>query len=331
METHSAASQESRLHTPRVRTYGSLRTLKVWVHAMPISLLILALFAYWFSVADRYAIFLYGHLGATPFDAITSSRYWMAGLVACGLVLILYTMANWIAGRMAARGGKSYRPPAWQQVWMLCLVPLAIGIPAITLTANTPTLSLSLAAACTLATLAGLALALTPGAWAAGRPVELAWLALDGVGLMPVLILFHFVELPGRGSAVPAAAAWGAALGSLVISVFWLGLMTVLQTWRRRPLVPTGRILVAGLCLSYLLVPLLHHLLLTPRETRYITASSNVFASGLQLQLLVLALATLLDVGTTRLRSAFTHRRGKASTMGLGVPGQNHHKETNQV
>jgi len=38
------------------------------LHAVPISLFVLGLFYYWFDVADRYAIFLYGHLGATPFD-----------------------------------------------------------------------------------------------------------------------------------------------------------------------------------------------------------------------------------------------------------------------
>jgi hypothetical protein len=325
METHNIDNQGSNTASTTALWKDAL-----W-HGVPITLLILGLFAYWFAVADRYAIFLYGHLGATPFDTITSSRYWMAGLVACGMVLVLYTLANWIAGRMAARGGWSFRPPAWQRVWLLCLVPLAAGIPAITLTANTPSLPPSLAAACTLATLAGLALALAPGSWAAQRPVELAWLALDGAGLMPVLILFHFVELPGRGSAVPTAAPWAVAIGSLLASVAWLGFMTALRTWRHRPLVRPGLILIAGLCLSYLLVPLLHHLLLTPRETRYITASSNVFAYTLSVQLLVLALATLLDVGTTWLRSAFTHRRGKTSKTGLGVPGPNHHKETNRV
>ena len=52
------------------------------LHALPIAVFVLGLYGYWFGIADRYAVFLYEHLGATPFDAVTRSRYWMAGLVA---------------------------------------------------------------------------------------------------------------------------------------------------------------------------------------------------------------------------------------------------------
>ena len=56
--------------------------------AVPVSLLVLSLFYYWFAVADRFFIFLYYHdMGSvvpdtSPFSPVTSSRYWMAGLVA---------------------------------------------------------------------------------------------------------------------------------------------------------------------------------------------------------------------------------------------------------
>ena len=287
------------------------------LHALPIALLVLALFYYWFGVADRYATFLYGHLGATPFDEHTSSRYWMAGLVASGAAMVLYTTVNWVLGRVAGAPGRVYRPPRWWQVWVLCAAPLAIGIPAITMTANWPTLPFSLAAACTLATLAGLALALLPGSWAAQHPVELAWLVADGMGLVPILILMHFAELPGRSSSVPASAVWILALGTVLASVVWLVSMTVLRAWRRRPSGRTGRILVAGLCLSYLLLPLLHYLVLTPPGYRYITAASNVLAFSLPMQVLVLLLAAILDLGVTRLREvlALWQRRVPANAI----------------
>lgn len=274
------------------------------LHAVPISLFVLGLFFYWFSVADRYAVFLYGHLDATPFDELTSSRYWMAGLVASGAVMVLYTLVNWAVGRLTALRGRSHRPVAWWRVWALCAAPLAAGIPVITMTVNQPTLPASLAAACALATLAGLALALAPGAWAARRPVELAWLAMDGVGLMPVLLLVHLVESPGRNPSIPAVTANLAAAGALVVSATWLVIMTFLRAWRHRPSPGAGAILVAGLCLSYLLLPLLHHLLLTPPGYRYITASSNFLALGVGVQLLVLSLAAILALGATRLRQA---------------------------
>ena len=106
----------------------------------------------------------------------------MAGLVAAGAVMVIYTVFNWTLGRLAIRRGQNYRPPTWWRVWVLCALPLAIGIPAITMTRNTPTLPFGLAAACVIATLAGLALALLPGEWAARRPVDLTLARVRRVG-----------------------------------------------------------------------------------------------------------------------------------------------------
>ncbi|MBI4759521.1 MAG: hypothetical protein HY783_11090 [Chloroflexi bacterium] len=159
------------------------------LHAVLISLIILSLFYYWFAVADRYAIYLYGHLGATPFDDVTSGRYWMSGLVASGAVMIVYTIANWLLGQVAAFRRQDYRPPAWWRVWILCVTPLAVGIPTITMTLNWPTLPPANATVCVVITLTGLALALAPGSLAAQRPFDLGWLMFDGVGLMTSLLV----------------------------------------------------------------------------------------------------------------------------------------------
>lgn len=309
------------------------------LHALLVSLAVLALFYYWFAVADRYAVFLYGHLGATPFDEITSGRYWMAGLVADGMVLAAYMTLNWLLGRLRA----DYRPPAWTRVWLLAAPLLIVGIPAITMTANQPALPLPLplAATCTAVTLIGLALALMPGALAARRPLELAWLIADGVGLMPVLLLLRVVELPGRLSAVSVGMAALVAAGSVMASVAWLWLMSVLrrrfgprrslhitpgkqgwdntqhpslvmpvasmllwQTLLPAPrLVPAaGALLAAGLTLSYLVMPLIHHLFFAPPGYKYISASANFFASSWPLQAAVFLAAALLSVGITYLR-----------------------------
>ncbi|MCL5995361.1 MAG: hypothetical protein M1546_04810, partial [Chloroflexi bacterium] len=202
--------------------------------AVPIALFVLAAFYYWFALADRYVIFLYGHVAqgipkTEPFDELTSSRYWMAGLVVAGAVLLLYTGLNVLLGRLGARRQHPYCPPPWWQVWLLCAVPLLVGIPAITMSVNMPTLPPALAAACTAATLLGLALALWPGAWAAQRPLDLLWLAVDGAGLVPMLLLLHAVELPGRGLSFSMSAAVGVAIGSLVTTIAWLGAMTGLR------------------------------------------------------------------------------------------------------
>ena len=271
------------------------------LHAVPVLVFVLGLLYYWFAVADRYVIFLYGHLGATPFDEVTSSRYWMSGLVASGTVMIVYTTANWLLGRVLASRHLDYRPPAWWQVWMLCVMPLAIGIPMITMTFNSPTLPPSNAMACALVTLVGVAFALTPGSWAGQRPVDLVWLMLDGIGLMAILLNLHVIEMPERAS-VSAGTAYLVAFGSTVAGAVWLGVMTGLRAWRRKSLPGASTLLVAGICLSYLLMPLVHHLLFTPLEYRYISAASNFFPHSIGLQLVVFLVAAILAAGLTRLR-----------------------------
>lgn len=277
------------------------------LRAVPISLFILSLFYYWFAVADRHAIFLYGHLGATPFDDVTSSRYWMSGLVASGAVMAMYTLANWLLGRVAAsHRWVYYCPPAWWRVWALCAVPLVVGIPAITMTLNSPTLPLSNGMACVVAALIGLALALAPGSLAAQRPFDLVWLMLDGVGLMPSLLLLRAIELPSRGLiSVPVACL--AALGGTFAGAVWLGVMTGLRAWRHKSLPGADVLFVAGLCLSYLLMPLVHHLLFVHSEYRYISTSSNFFAFNVGVQFMVFFVAAILAIGVTRLRQQVQH------------------------
>jgi hypothetical protein len=277
--------------------------------------LVLGLFYYWFAVADRYVIFLYGHTApgippAQPFDEMTSSRYWMCGLVASGLVVLLNTAVEWALGQWAASRRRAYVPPAWWQVWVLCLLPLAIGIPLITLTVNTPTLPPTLAALCVAATLVGLALALWPGAWAAQRPSDLLWLAGDGVGLMPTLLLLRAIELPGRGLMVTVPLAVLAAVGGILVGIGWLGAMTGLRAWRRKPWPQAHEVWLAGLGLSYLLLPVVHHLLATPPAYRYISTASNFFAFNVGLQILVFVVAAGLAGGVTRLRQRRLARGG---------------------
>lgn len=293
---------------------GRRALMKEWrsaaLHAVAVSLLVLSLFTYWFGVADRYSIFLYGHLGATPFDEVTTSRYWMSGLVASGAVAVLYTAANWLLGRLAARRGRNYQPPAWWRVWGPCAVALAPGILAITMTVNEPTLPLLLAGACAAVSWSSLALALMPARWAARRPLDLAWLAADGAGLVPSLVLLRALELPGRGLAVRPAVAILAAAGGTVAGATWLGLVTALRAWRRRPTPGAAALFASGLTWAYLVFPLVHHLT-TPAQYRYISASSNLFAFHWGLQVSAWAVAAALALGITWLRLGLTgtHKR----------------------
>jgi hypothetical protein len=293
-----------------------------WGRALPsaalICLFILGLYYYWFAVADRYSVFLYGHLNATPFDEVTSSRYWMSGLVASGLVMIAYGVVNWVVGRVGLWRKRSYSPPAWSRVWSLCVIPLGMGMLVITMTFNRPTLPFSSAVACVAATLVGLAFALMPGAWAAQRPVDLIWLTFDGMGLMPCLMLLQAVELPGRGVfthfvkipwpvEIEVHVIYLIVAGSVLAGIAWLGIVTLLRRWRDKESPTAVELYIAGLCLSYLLMPVVHHLFATPPGYRYITTSSNFFAFTRGVQLAVFVVAALLAMGITRLRRAQHH------------------------
>ena len=84
-------------------------------HAVPIVALVAGLLYYWFAVANRHIVFLYYHdMGpvvpdTSPFSSATGSRYWMAGLVASGAVMMLHIVLNWLLGRLLG----SYACPPW--------------------------------------------------------------------------------------------------------------------------------------------------------------------------------------------------------------------------
>lgn len=259
------------------------------LYAAPIVVLLLALFYDWFAVADRYIIFLYYHdMGATvpdtsPFSAETSGRYWMAGLVASGAALALYTAANWLLGRLV----RGYRAPDWWRVWTLAAPPLAVGILAITMTANQPTLPLANAAQVTVATLAGMALALLPGRVAVERPRDLPWLALEGAALM--LILTFAAKLEELGRWMARGRAIYAVMMGVGLAGGTAGLLAAigLHRWRRKALPGWIELASAGAIVSYLAFPLLHHLSVCLIDGYcYITSVSNFFASSVGWQLL---------------------------------------------
>jgi uncharacterized membrane protein YhhN len=78
--------------------------------------------------------------------------------------------------------------------------------------------------------------------------------------------------------------------------------MTSLRAWQR--CLHTGLIslLIAGLSLSYLLAPLIHHLLFTPPEYRYITSAANLFARSPEVQGLAWGVTILIAVLTVQAR-----------------------------
>lgn len=272
------------------------------LHALPAVLLILALFGYWFGVADRYIVFLVNHdMGplypdTSPFSRVTGSRYWMAGLVASGAVMVLYTAATWLLGRLS----RGYRPPQWWQVSAIAALALVPGTLAITMTVDHPALPLRNAALVTLVTLVGVSLAQGPGKLAARRPVELLWLAADGFGVALLVNLFH-VEKLGRWLSRGGTLWVWMMIVSVVAGVVLLHVMTHLRARFRRPVPSVAAVLAAGACIAYLLLPLLHHVIGTDGYF-YITDSDNFFAQSPTVQLVAWSVIGGVVVHVTRLR-----------------------------
>jgi hypothetical protein len=283
-------------------------------YAVTISAFVLVVLYYWFAVADRYVAFLYYHdMGplvpdTSPFSAVTSSRYWMAGLVVSGAVMLFYALGNWLLGQFRA----AYRAPAAWLVWVLCALPLAVGIPLLTTTANQPPLQAGNAAQVTLVTLTGLALALLPGSMAAEQPRNLAWLALDGLALMFVLTSTIGLQYVRRWLA--SGGTWRLWLTVTVFAVGAVGLTVVtgLRIWRRTPNPRAVAVFTAGLCVAYLLMPLVHHVFFTDGYY-YITDSDNFFARNVAVQFLTWLVAATLAFGVTRFRELVLARRTPAT------------------
>ena len=273
--------------------------VKTWasalVFALLISILVLAAFTYWFVIADRYIVFLYYHdMGplvpdTSPFSRVTGSRYWMASLVASGAVLVLFGCVNWLLARFK----RDYQPPYWLYVWLLCAVLLLPGILLITKTANQPTLPFSLALITACVALCGLALAIYAAGLVANRPVDMLWLAADGLGMALILILLaNLTLIPGW---LRDGAAWRLWLLALLMGfiLLWLVLVTVLRFWRHTAMPPAAAVFLAGVVIAYLLLPLIHYLFATDGYF-YISNSDNFFARTLPLQLLTWLLGFLL-------------------------------------
>ena len=274
-------------------------------NALPVVALVTGLMYYWFAIADRHIVFLYYHdMGAvvpdtSPFSPVTGSRYWMTGLVAGGAVMLLYLALNWLLSRLL----DGYVCPPWYRVWVLCAPALLIAVPAITLTVNTPRLPLVIAAQTTAATLVGLALALLPGSIAAKDPISLICTAADGLWVMLVMVSIAGLQNLPRWQAGGGDRWVRLVILLLVSSVVWSLIVTALRFLSRTPISTTVTLFLAGACVAYLFLPLLHHVAFTDGYY-YITNSSNSLADDLTYQSAAWLIAGGMILGVTALRRA---------------------------
>ncbi len=281
---------------------------RVWGLALGLALLIVALvtwlFYTWFAVRDRYEIFLYYHdmgqgFDTTPFGWVTVGRYWMSGLVASGAVLVAYSVVQILLGRVV----RGYRGPDAWRVWVFCAVPLGAILPAIVMTVNDPTLLPLYTAQVVAAVWIGLVVALFTGHVAAERPLEYALLLVDGGGPACLLValtamerLPHWLARGSTGVLIGLAMVLGAGVGlTVAVSAF--------RWWRRLPPPPTALWFVAGLQVTYLLLPLIHHLFFCTDEGSWMDAGYFTYMPGADNYF---ARSALLQVGVWAIVGAFT-------------------------
>ena len=300
-------------------TTGRRRVLPVWLFAIPIVSLLLYLFVLWFALRDRYQVFLYYHdmgvgFDTSPFGAVTTGRYWMTGLVASGLVSLLYLAAALMGGYLLP----FTRPPRWRRLWLFCAAPLVVSIPAIVMTVNEPTLPLSNSLQVTAATLVGLALALRIGELVIRRPLRrVVWLLADGLALAMLLIAFTSLQNFLRWLSSGNTGFIGGVIAFTFVGLCVLALTTVLRTWRRVPMPAAAEVWLTGLVVTYLWLPLFHHFFwckdngywTDPDYFSYISDAENFFARHWLWQLAVWAAVWLLTWGLTRWRTSLARGR----------------------
>lgn len=275
--------------------------LKTFLYILPICLIILSLFYYWFVIAERSEVFLvYHNMGprvpdTSPFSFVTASRYWMSGLVASGFVLLVYFPVNFILFRVF----RKYSPPSWKKVLLFTSPILVTGTLVITMTMNQPGLPFFHALKVTLATLAGLGIAMKTSELAGEKLIKLILYAADGFAIGLIMIttsgwLSNLDYLPG----------WRITFILITYGVcfFILAISTIIFVWKKIESFP-NLIFITAMTIAYPFGTVFHHLFGTDGHF-YITNSDNFFTKNIFLQILVFIVGYLITLFLGRLRNS---------------------------
>lgn len=239
-------------------------------------LISLGVYTYLFIYADRKVVFLYSHLGSTPFDAMTSGRYWMAGFVLSGFLTLFYLIIKLMMKLLFPN-----THPRWKTIVQLSFLPLFLGILIITMNFGEPHLTFSLALSSAATLIIGLIIGFSVVDDLILHFQSTKNYLITGFGLMPFLSLFRTLELPAKG-----ILSWST---SILVTIFSMigGLLWVFTAYllieKNKP--PLIKVLTGTLAITYVALPVLHYLLATPEGIPYITTSGNVFAQDMVLRI----------------------------------------------
>lgn len=252
--------------------------------AILIVLISLGVYSYLFNYADRKVVFLYYHLGHTPFDTMTSGRYWMTGFVLSGFLTIFYLIIKLTLKLLSA-----IDQPRWKTIVKMSFLPLLFGILIITMNFGEPKMTFSLAISSAATLIIGLIIGYSIVDDLFINFKSTKNYLITGLGLVPFLTLFRTLELPAKG-----ILTWGTSITLTIISIggglLWLSIAHLL-TDNKSSLV---KVLTGTMAITYLGGPVLHYLVATPEGIPYITTSGNVFAEDMVLRITTWILLILL-------------------------------------
>jgi len=257
---------------------------KELILSLTIIVISLLVYVYLFGFADRRIVFLYEHLGFGPFDRITLGRYWMTGLVLSGFLTILYLTLQLITVFLKRRKFN------WKLIVKYSLIPLFAGVLIIMMTNGNPKMPLIVAGSSALALIAGTAIGFSFTDDLISDFSLTLRSAIVGMGLVPFLMFFKALELPGKGILTVKVSVIIAAI-SLIAGIIWLfSSYTIFGENKPNKLI----VLKSTLAATYVALPLIHLLFATPKGIKYISSSDNFFADNLILRFLTWGLLVIM-------------------------------------
>lgn len=265
------------------------------------SVFVLGCFYLWFVFQDRRLVFLYGHLHTTPFDVATLSRHWVAGLVASGFVFALGVTLFLLAKKTTPLDVKKI----WKTMCMIILLPLIIML----WFGNTLTTPLALLGLIIVVLFLSIRLALEAAATLVNKPKETFILWLDGLILVPFLVLVALLadyvirKFDSLESMLPTLLVWGSFL--ILSQIIWFFVMNTVHRKTKIAHFSSSQLLLSAITTTYVFLPLAHYL--TSRSYHlYITNSGNIMSSHWWVQLGVFTLVWMEIVVISKLRTTMS-------------------------
>ena len=251
---------------------------------------ILAIGAYLYAsvFADRKNIFLYEHLGAGPFDPMTTGRYWMFGFVVAGFICALLFFILSLLNINKKRAGLNVT-----KIITYTSIPLLVSVLLIVLSFGEPALTFSLSLSTAVTLIFGLVVGIS-----FVNDLTTKWLItvkqmVIGVGLIPFAVLFRALELPGKG-ILSMNTAIKIPVATFVFGTIWV----IVTKWIFRKQEIKNILVLREIAVMYCLgLPVIHFFVTVFERHPYITSSDNLFADNIWLRFINWLLIAVVIIG----------------------------------